>query len=128
MWTRAPTTGFRNWTLITNRIAWLANKRPQFHHRLIPFSWRIDENGAPELQQRPQTGLFAGLWGPEMATGLETTGCEFVGTIRHLLSHREMIVSVWKTVGTDGIDPTTVALSSLDRQILGLVGVIDNVP
>ena len=23
---------------------------------------RIDENGAPELQQRPQTGLFAGLW------------------------------------------------------------------
>ena len=30
---------------------------------------RIDENGAPELQQRPQTGLFAGLWGPEMAMG-----------------------------------------------------------
>ncbi|MEC7483796.1 MAG: hypothetical protein VX998_03305, partial [Candidatus Thermoplasmatota archaeon] len=89
---------------------------------------RIDENGAPELQQRPQTGLFAGLWGPEMATGLETTGCEFVGTIRHLLSHREMIVSVWKTVGTNGIGPMTVALSSLDRQILGLVGVIDNVP
>ncbi|MAH29164.1 MAG: A/G-specific adenine glycosylase [Euryarchaeota archaeon] len=89
---------------------------------------RVDENGAPELQQRPQTGLFAGLWGPEMATGLETTGCEFVGTIRHLLSHRELIVSVWKTVGTNGIDPLNVALSSLDRRILGLVGVIDDVP
>ena len=37
--------------------------------------------------------------------GLETAGCEFVGTIRHLLSHREMIVSVWKTIGTNGIDP-----------------------
>ena len=89
---------------------------------------RIDEDGAPELQQRPQAGLFAGLWGPEMATGLETTGCEFVGTVRHLLSHREMIVSVWKTVGSNGVNPGTVALSSLDRRILGLVGVIDDVP
>ncbi|CAI8355732.1 MAG: Adenine DNA glycosylase [Candidatus Poseidoniaceae archaeon] len=89
---------------------------------------RIDEDGAPELQQRPQTGLFAGLWGPEMATGLENTGCEFVGTVRHLLSHREMIVSVWKTVGANGIDPSTVALSSLDRRILRLVGVLDDVP
>ena len=89
---------------------------------------RINEHGYPELHQRPQTGLFAGLWGPEMAIGLETTGCEFVGTIRHLLSHREMIVSVWKTIGTDGIDPLTVALSSLDRRILGLVGVVDDVP
>ena len=38
-----------------------------------------------------------------------------------------MIVSVWKTIGTNGIDPLTVALSSLDRRILGLVGVIDDV-
>lgn len=89
---------------------------------------RIDEDGAPELQQRPQTGLFAGLWGPEMGTDLETTGCEFVGTVRHLLSHREMIVSVWKTVGSNGVNPETVALSRLDRRILGLVGVIDDVP
>jgi len=89
---------------------------------------RIDENGAPELQQRPQTGLFAGLWGPEMAVGLETNGCAYVGTVRHLLSHREMIVSVWKTVGANGIDPETVALSSLDRRILGLAGVLGNVP
>lgn len=89
---------------------------------------RIDKNGSPELKQRPQTGLFAGLWGPVMATNLETTGCEYVGTVRHLLSHREMIVSVWKTVGADGIDPHTVALSSLDRRILSLVGVLDDVP
>ncbi len=89
---------------------------------------RIDEKGHPELHQRPQTGLFAGLWGPEMATGLETTGCEYIGTVRHLLSHREMVVKVWKTSGRKGIVPQTVALSSLDRRILVLVGVLDDVP
>ena len=89
---------------------------------------RIDEKGHPELHQRPQTGLFAGLWGPEMATGLETTGCEYIGTVRHLLSHRELVVKVWKTSGKEGIVPQTVALSSLDRRILALVGVLDDVP
>ena len=89
---------------------------------------RIDKHGQPELFQRPMKGLFAGLWGPEMATTLQTDGCEFIGTVRHLLSHREMIVSVWRAVGTNGIDPETVALSSLDRRILELVGVLGDVP
>ena len=84
---------------------------------------RIDSEGFPELHQRPNTGLFAGLWGPEMASDLETTNCEFLGTIRHHLSLREMVVSVWKSNGTNGTDPNVVALSTLDRRILELVGV-----
>ena len=84
---------------------------------------RIDSDGFPELHQRPSTGLFAGLWGPEMASDLKTTNCEFLGTIRHHLSHREMVVSVWKSNGTNGTDPNAVALSTLDRRILELVGV-----
>ena len=84
---------------------------------------RIDSEGFPELHQRPNTGLFAGLWGPEMASDLETTNCEFLGIIRHHLSHREMVVSVWKSNGTNGTDPNVVALSTLDRRILELVGV-----
>ncbi|MGB1632707.1 MAG: A/G-specific adenine glycosylase [Candidatus Poseidoniaceae archaeon] len=89
---------------------------------------RIDEQGRPELHQRPQTGLFAGLWGPTMETELATEGCEFIGTVRHMLSHRELKVSVWKTDGRDGVDPHSVAISSLDRRILELVGVLKNVP
>jgi hypothetical protein len=58
-----------------------------------------------------------------MASDLKTTNCEFLGTIRHHLSHREMVVSVWKSNGTNGTDPNAVALSTLDRRILELVGV-----
>ncbi len=89
---------------------------------------RIDEQGLPELHQRPQTGLFAGLWGPKMETELTTKGCEFIGTVRHILSHRELNVAVWKTDGRNGVDPHTVAISSLDRRILELAGVLENVP
>jgi len=89
---------------------------------------RVDEQGRPELHQRPQAGLFAGLWGPKMETELATTGCEFLGTVRHMLSHRELNVSVWKTDGRNGVDPHTVAISSLDRRILELAGVLENVP
>ena len=89
---------------------------------------RIDEDGHPELHQRPQTGLFAGLWGPKMEENLQTKGCEYIGKIRHQLSHREMIVSVWKDVGLKGTDPQTVALSSLDRRILEMAGIVVNIP
>ena len=34
-----------------------------------------------------------------------------------------MVVSVWKSDGTNGTDPNAVALSTLDRRILELVGV-----
>ena len=85
---------------------------------------RIDEKGLPELHQRPNNGLFAGLWGPEMGSDVKTNKSEFVGTIRHLLSHRELIVSVWRSNGSNGIHPETVALSTLDRRILELVGLL----
>ncbi len=85
---------------------------------------RVDKKGRPELHQRPDHGLFAGLWGPRLEKNLNTTDCEFIGTIRHLLSHREMIVSVWKTDGLNGINPDSVALSSLDRRILELAGLL----
>ncbi len=89
---------------------------------------RIDESGYPELHQRPQTGLFAGLWGPRMEANMVTKGCEYLGILRHQLSHRELIVSVWKDVGSKGTDPQRVALSSLDRRILVLAGVMVEVP
>ena len=89
---------------------------------------RIDEDGRPVLHQRPQTGLFAGLWGPRMEENLQTKDCEYIGKLRHQLSHREMIVSVWKGVGSKGIDPQTVALSSLDRRILELAGIVVKIP
>ncbi len=85
---------------------------------------RIDEKGLPVLHQRPNNGLFAGLWGPEMGSDVKTNKSEFVGTIRHLLSHRELIVSVWRSNGSNGIHPETVALSTLDRRILQLVGLL----
>ncbi len=89
---------------------------------------RIDESGYPELHQRPQTGLFAGLWGPKMEANMQTKDCENLGTLRHQLSHRELIVSVWKGVGSEGTDPQTVALSSLDRRILEMAGIVVNIP
>ena len=89
---------------------------------------RINERGYPELHQRPQTGLFAGLWGPKMEAEMETKGCEYLGTLRHQLSHRELIVSVWKGVGSKGKDPLSVALSSLDRRILELAGIVVKIP
>ena len=89
---------------------------------------RIDESGYPELHQRPQTGLFAGLWGPKMEANMQTKDCENLGTLRHQLSHRELIVSVWKGVGLKGTDPQSVALSSLDRRILELAGIVVNIP
>ena len=89
---------------------------------------RIDDDGLPELQQRPENGLFAGLWGPYMAADVDTNGCEFVGTIRHQLSHRELVVSVWKSDGASGTNPQEVALSTLDRRLLELAGIVTNVP
>jgi A/G-specific adenine glycosylase len=89
---------------------------------------RIDERGYPELHQRPQTGLFAGLWGPKMEANMQTKGCEYLGILRHQLSHRDLIVSVWKGAGLKGTDPHSVALSSLDRRILELAGIVVNIP
>ena len=63
-----------------------------------------------------------------MEANMQTQGCEYLGTLRHQLSHRELIVSVWKGVGSEGTDPLAVALSSLDRRILELAGIVVNIP
>ena len=89
---------------------------------------KIDAQGLPELIQRPDSGLFAGLWGPHIEEELDSKGLEYLGCIKHILSHRTMNVHVWKDVCKQGIDPSTVALSTLDRRILSLGGVFLNVP
>ena len=89
---------------------------------------KVDAQGQPELIQRPDSGLFAGLWGPQMEENLNCEGLEYLGCIKHLLSHRTMKIHVWKDVCKQGIDPNTVALSTLDRRILTLAGVFLNVP
>jgi A/G-specific adenine glycosylase len=89
---------------------------------------KIDAQGQPELIQRPDSGLFAGLWGPQIEENVVTEGLEYIGCIKHILSHRRMNVHVWKDSCEQGIDPNTVALSTLDRRILTLGGVFLNVP
>ena len=89
---------------------------------------KVDAQGLPELIQRPDSGLFAGLWGPHIEEELDSKGLEYLGCIKHILSHRTMNVHVWKDVCEQGIDPSTVALSTLDRRILSLGGVFLNVP
>jgi A/G-specific adenine glycosylase len=89
---------------------------------------KVDDEGQPELIQRPDSGLFAGLWGPQMEEEIDSEGLEYLGCIKHILSHRTMNVHVWKDACKQGIDPNTVALSTLDRRILTLGGVFPNVP
>jgi A/G-specific adenine glycosylase len=89
---------------------------------------KIDSHGRPELIQRPNSGLFAGLWGPQIEDDIDTKGLEYLGSIRHVLSHRTMTVQVWKDTCKQGIDPNNVALSTLDRRILTLAGVFIDVP
>lgn len=89
---------------------------------------KIDSHGRPELIQRPNSGLFAGLWGPQIEDDINTKGLEYLGSIRHVLSHRTMTVQVWKDTCKQGIDPNNVALSTLDRRILTLAGVFLDVP
>ena len=89
---------------------------------------KIDSLGQPELIQRPDSGLFGGLWGPQIEEEIFTEGLEYLGCIKHILSHRTMNVHVWKDSSKQGIDPNTVALSTLDRRILTLGGVFLNIP
>ena len=89
---------------------------------------KIDDQGQPELIQRPNSGLFAGLWGPQIEEDVVIEGLEYIGCIKHILSHRTMNVHVWKDSCEQGIDPNIVALSTLDRRILTLGGVFLDVP
>ena len=89
---------------------------------------RLDAQGRPELIQRPDSGLFAGLWGPVYDVKLDTEGLNFLGTIQHKLSHRTLIVKVWKGSSATGTNPNDVALSTLDRRVLNFAGVMLDIP
>ena len=89
---------------------------------------RLDAQGRPELIQRPDSGLFAGLWGPVYDVKLDTKGLNFLGTIQHKLSHRTLIVKVWKGSSEKGTNPNEVALSTLDCRVLNLAGVMLDIP
>ena len=89
---------------------------------------KIDSEGKPELIRRPETGLFAGLWGPFYGECLDTQKLDFLGTVQHQLSHRVLKVKVWKGTSKRGTEPDSVALSILDRRVLSLAGVMADVP
>jgi hypothetical protein len=59
---------------------------------------------------------------------LDTEGLNFLGTIQHKLSHRTLIVKVWKGSSEKGTNPNEVALSTLDRRVLNLAGVMLDIP
>jgi A/G-specific adenine glycosylase len=83
---------------------------------------RFDANGLPELVQRGSDGILAGMWGPPMDENLDVTGLELIGIVEHTLSHRDLFVEVWHGSCHRGIEPSDVAISSLDRKILALRG------
>ena len=103
-------------------------KKQKKKHVELQCIIKIDSQDRPELMQRPSSGLFAGLWGPQIDDELDTKGLEYLGSIRHVLSHRTMNIQVWKDISEQGIDPNKVALSTLDRRILSLAGVFLDVP
>lgn len=85
----------------------------------------IARDGHPVLQQRPMSGLFAGLWGPEYKDGFseEGDGWRMCGTVRHKLSHRSLEVCVYlkqNGIATHGTARADVALSTLDEKVLDL--------
>tara|TARA_B100001778_G_scaffold26498_1_gene19414 strand:- start:129 stop:1103 length:975 start_codon:yes stop_codon:yes gene_type:complete len=81
---------------------------------------RIDANGMPELQQRDDSGILAGMWGPPLAETFDIEGMEYLGEIQHVLSHRDMHIKVWRSECEQGVDPSSVPLSSLDVKLLAL--------
>jgi A/G-specific adenine glycosylase len=85
---------------------------------------RLDSNGQPHLEQRSTDGILAGMWGAELGEDLAVDSQEFIGEVRHVLSHRDLFVQVFRGVAERGIDPSTVPLSSLDVKILKLAGAL----
>jgi A/G-specific adenine glycosylase len=81
---------------------------------------RYDASGLPLLVQRGENGILAGLWGPRMAEQIEVDSLRFIGEVKHILSHRDIFVQVWLGTCQQGLDPETLALSSLDRKVLAL--------
>jgi DNA-binding winged helix-turn-helix (wHTH) protein len=55
-----------------------------------------------------------------MAENIDIKSLKFIGEVKHVLSHRDIFVQVWLGTCSQGRDPATVAISSLDRKILEL--------
>ena len=88
-------------------------------------------DGSPVLSQRPMSGMFAGLWGPQYAEGTieHHPSPTFCGTLRHELSHRRFTVHVHRRTNIErstGTAPDSVALSALDSKVLELATVTTN--
>ena len=81
----------------------------------------LDPDGRPHLVQRGNDGILASMWGPEMAEQLDVTSYDYVGEVHHVLSHRDLHVRIWKGSIEQGIDESTVPLSSLDQKVLNRV-------
>ena len=84
-----------------------------------------DVQGRPLLQQRPPTGLFGGLWGPEYLEGRAQRSEKYLhaGVVKHQLSHRSMTVDVLVgafPVASDGVERAAVASSTLDEKVLAV--------
>lgn len=87
---------------------------------------RVDfaANGEALLQQRPLSGMFAGLWGPfydEELTKVMPTEATPIATLNHALSHRRLTVHVHAVVHGDMLVGTRrhdVAVSTLDEKVL----------
>lgn len=85
----------------------------------------IDEHGLPRLYNRPSDGLFGGLYGPKIVEGdVAPDHADFLGVIRHSLSHREFEISVFATKVDDGGKIiSSYPLSTMDLKILAKGGV-----
>lgn len=84
-----------------------------------------DVQGRPLLQQRPPTGLFGGLWGPEYLEGRAQRSEKYLhaGVVKHQLSHRSMTVDVLVgafPVASAGVERAAVASSTLDEKVLAV--------
>lgn len=86
----------------------------------LTCSLKFDSSGRPQLIQRDMRGILAGMWGPPMAEHLDVEGMEYIGEVKHVLSHRDIFVKVWRGVCEVGTDAATVAISSLDVKILSM--------
>jgi len=87
----------------------------------------FDRLGNPIISQRPQDGLFGGLWGPQLNEGQVPNPSEeqrFVGIVEHKLSHRSMTVHVFTSTRASsqrGHNPLEVAMSVLDQKVINLI-------
>ena len=100
-------------------------KKQKVSHLTLTALVDIARDGHPVLHQRPMSGMFAGLWGPEYNEdeSADGDGWQNCGTVHHKLSHRNIKVCVYLKqdgTATHGTPRSDVALSTLDEKVLDL--------